>query len=41
MFGFIGSHVVTALIQEGYKVGIIDDLRNSKLDAVHRLMEIT
>jgi len=39
--GFIGSHVVTALIQEGYKVGIIDDLRNSKLDAVHRLMEIT
>ena len=39
--GFIGSHVVVSLIQEGYKVGIIDDLRNSKLDIFHRLLELT
>ena len=39
--GFIGSHVVTSLIEKGYKVGIVDDLRNSKFEVLGRLKEIT
>jgi UDP-glucose 4-epimerase len=39
--GFIGSHVVTSLIKKGYKVGIVDDLRNSKFEVLGRLKEIT
>tara|TARA_B100000780_G_C21126647_1_gene457429 strand:- start:1420 stop:2433 length:1014 start_codon:yes stop_codon:yes gene_type:complete len=39
--GFIGSHVVTSLIKDGFEVGIIDDLRNSKLDVLHQLIKIT
>lgn len=39
--GFIGSHVVASLVHDGYKVGIVDDLRNSRLDVVNRIMDIT
>jgi UDP-glucose 4-epimerase len=39
--GFIGSHTVVALIEEGYKVVIIDDLSNSSLDVLEGITSIT
>lgn len=39
--GFIGSHVVISLIKKGYKVGIVDDLRNAKFEVLGNLKEIT
>lgn len=39
--GFIGSHVVISLVKKGYKVGIVDDLRNSKFEVLGRIKEIT
>lgn len=39
--GFIGSHTVVELIESGYKVKIIDDLSNSKIEVLDRIEEIT
>lgn len=39
--GFIGSHTVVALQQEGYEVVIIDNLSNSSLDVLAGITQIT
>ena len=39
--GYIGSHTVVELIDEGYEVVIIDDLSNSQADVIDRIEEIT
>ena len=39
--GYIGSHVVVELQQQGYEVVILDDLRNSELAVLDRISEIT
>ncbi|MCU4177278.1 UDP-glucose 4-epimerase GalE [Carboxylicivirga sp. N1Y90] len=39
--GYIGSHTVVELIQEGFEVVIIDDLSNSQVEVVDRIADIT
>lgn len=39
--GFIGSHTVVALIENGYKVVIADNLSNSQIDVLEKLEHIT
>ena len=39
--GYIGSHTCVELLNKGYKVVIVDDLSNSKKEAVRRIKEIT
>ncbi|MCF2134711.1 MULTISPECIES: UDP-glucose 4-epimerase GalE [Burkholderiaceae] len=39
--GFIGSHTCVALLNAGYDVVVIDNLVNSKVDAVRRVEQIT
>ena len=39
--GFIGSHTVVELQQEGFDVIIIDDLSNSKIEVLENITEIT
>lgn len=39
--GFIGSHTVVELQQTGYEVVIVDNLVNSKADAVDKIAKIT
>ena len=39
--GFIGSHTCVALINAGYQVVIMDNLCNSKVEAVARIEMIT
>lgn len=39
--GYIGSHTVVELIENGYEVYIIDNLSNSDVDVVDRITEIT
>ncbi len=39
--GFIGSHTVVALQQEGYEVVIIDNLSNSSIDVLGGITQIT
>jgi UDP-glucose 4-epimerase len=39
--GYIGSHVVVELQNNGFEVVIIDDLSNSSLDILDRIFEIT
>ena len=34
--GFIGSHVVDRLVNEGYGVKVLDDLSTGKLDNIQR-----
>uniref|UniRef100_A0A0D3BVY3 UDP-glucose 4-epimerase n=1 Tax=Brassica oleracea var. oleracea TaxID=109376 RepID=A0A0D3BVY3_BRAOL len=38
--GFIGTHTVVQLLNQGFKVSIIDNLDNSVLEAVHRVREL-
>lgn len=38
--GFIGSHTVVELLQNGYNVVILDDLSNSSMTSVERVAEI-
>ena len=39
--GFIGSHTVVELQNEGFEVIIIDDLSNSKIEVLDKITEIT
>ena len=39
--GYIGSHTVVSLVSKGYIPIIIDDFRNSNVDVIERLEEIT
>lgn len=39
--GYIGSHTVVSLIENGYDVVIVDDLSNSKISVLDRLQTIT
>lgn len=39
--GFIGSHTVLELLKSGYKVVVIDNLGNSKLESIRRVEKIT
>ena len=39
--GYIGSHCVVELLDHGYKVIIADDLRNSKIETLGHIKEIT
>jgi len=39
--GYIGSHTCVELLNAGYKLIVVDDLSNSKLDSMVRIKEIT
>lgn len=39
--GYIGSHTCVELLQNGYEVVVVDNLRNSKYEAIRRVQEIT
>ncbi len=39
--GYIGSHTVVELLNAGYDVAIVDNLSNSKLEVLSRIIEIT
>lgn len=39
--GFIGSHTVTALLQSGHSVVVLDNLDNSNADVIERIKTIT
>ena len=39
--GYIGSHTVVELLNEGYEVVVIDNLYNSKIEVVDKIKEIT
>lgn len=39
--GYIGSHACVELLQSGYKVIVVDNLSNSKHEALARIQEIT
>ena len=38
--GFIGSHTVVELLQDGYKVVIVDDLSNASEKVIDRIRQI-
>lgn len=39
--GYIGSHTVVELLNEGYEVVVVDNLYNSKEEVVNKIQEIT
>lgn len=39
--GFIGSHTVVELQNEGFEVVVIDDLSNTTIDVLDKITEIT
>ena len=39
--GYIGSHVVVELLENGYEVEILDNLSNSKIEVLDRIEKIT
>ena len=39
--GFIGSHTVVELLDDGYDVVVIDDLSNSSTDVIDKIKKIT
>lgn len=39
--GYIGSHTVVELLDDGYNVVVVDDLENSKVEAINRVKKIT
>jgi UDP-glucose 4-epimerase len=39
--GYIGSHAVVELLNEGYEVIVVDDLSNSKIEVIERIKKIT
>jgi UDP-glucose 4-epimerase len=38
--GYIGSHAVIKLLEQGYRVVILDNLSNSKINAIHQIESI-
>ena len=39
--GYIGSHTCVQLLEAGYDIVVIDNLSNSKMEAVRRVKELT
>jgi UDP-glucose 4-epimerase len=39
--GYIGSHTCFELLQDGHEVAVVDNLQNSKYEAIRRVQEIT
>ena len=39
--GFIGSHIAVTLLNNGYKIIILDNLANSKLNVIEKIKKIT
>lgn len=39
--GYIGSHTIVELLNEGYDVVIVDNLSNSKIEVLHKIKQIT
>ncbi|PLT31746.1 UDP-glucose 4-epimerase GalE [Peribacillus deserti] len=39
--GYIGSHAVVELLENGYDVVVLDNLANSQMKSIHRVKEIT
>ena len=39
--GYIGSHTVVKLLEQGYGVVIVDNLCNSKVNVIHQIEAIT
>ena len=39
--GFIGSHTVVELLNEGYEVVVIDNLSNASIDVIDKIKKIT
>ena len=39
--GFIGSHTCISLIEQGYKITIIDSCINSSPSVIHNILSIT
>ena len=39
--GYIGSHTVVKLLEQGYGAVIVDNLCNSKVNAIHQIETIT
>ncbi|HKL19008.1 MAG TPA: SDR family NAD(P)-dependent oxidoreductase, partial [Halalkalibaculum sp.] len=39
--GYIGSHTCVELLEEGYEVVVVDNLANSKKEALKRVQDIT
>ena len=39
--GYIGSHTVVKLLEQGYGAVIVDNLCNSKVNAIHQIESIT
>ena len=39
--GFIGSHTVVELLQQGFSVVVVDDLSNASVVALDRIRQIT
>ncbi|MXX18117.1 MAG: NAD-dependent epimerase/dehydratase family protein, partial [Dehalococcoidia bacterium] len=38
--GFIGSHIVDALVEEGYEVAVLDDLSTGNLEYLNPAAEL-
>jgi UDP-glucose 4-epimerase len=39
--GYIGSHTCVELLNEGYRLVVVDNISNSKIDSLNRVKEIT
>jgi len=39
--GYIGSHACVELLQDGFKVVVVDNLSNSKIESLNRVQQIT
>jgi UDP-glucose 4-epimerase len=39
--GYIGSHTALELLQAGYEIVVMDNLSNSKRDALDRVQKLT
>ena len=39
--GYIGSHTCLELLERGYEITVVDNLKNSKLEALERVKEMS